>query len=372
MDVHDAANETVAQAVREHQTGNYRGGLALVLPLLRGKAKEKLSPPQERDAVKCASDSYRLLLDCKAALPYAQRLVALEQQLHGPRSMEHADALHKLCMVHAGLKAFPAARKAITEAFAIMDELGLQQHEWYGSMLLTSGRLVYQQERYKEALVTYNRAKVVLVQYKQGNAYGTLLSDMAFCHQELHQWNEAVACYKEVVEHMRNLYGTSHPEYAASLNNLAALFTDLKQYEEAIPRLEEVLAIFHKVYGDQHESTVVVALHLAFVKLQAQQSHRGDIDVGHKQRMCSSCGTVKEMMDACNGCRRAWYCDAECQMQHWATHRPLCDVCQHCGTVLTKILRCSRCKRAKYCNAECSKAHWSQHKADCVATTTKK
>jgi hypothetical protein len=29
-------------------------------------------------------------------------------------------------------------------------------------------------------------------------------------------------------------------------------------------------------------------------------------------------------------------CDAECQMEHWATHRPLCDGCQHCGTVLTK------------------------------------
>ena len=75
------------------------------------------------------------------------------------------------------------------------------------------------------------------------------------------------------------------------------------------------------------------------------------------------------MMDACNGCRRAWYCDAECQMQHWAAHMLLCDVCHHCNTVLTKILRCSRCKKAKYCNAECSKAHWSQHKTECVRLT---
>jgi hypothetical protein len=167
-------------------------------------------------------------------------------------------------------------------------------------------------------------------------------------------------------------YGTSHPEYAATLLNLARLFAHLKHYEEAIPRFKEVLAIFQKVYGDNHERTVVVAKDLAFVRQQAQQSLRGDINVGHNHRMCSQCGKVKEMMDSCNGCRRAWYCDAECQMQHWATHRPLCDVCQHCGTVLTKILRCSRCKKAKYCNAECSKAHWSRHKADCVAMQTKK
>ncbi len=36
-------------------------------------------------------------------------------------------------MVQAGL--FPAARKAIAKALAIMEELGLQQDEDYGSML---------------------------------------------------------------------------------------------------------------------------------------------------------------------------------------------------------------------------------------------
>jgi hypothetical protein len=190
---------------------------------------------------------------------------------------------------------------------------------------------------------------------------------------------------------MRNLHGASHPEYAT----LACLFAELKQYEDAISRLGEVLAIFQKVYGDQHESPVDVeqyedaisrleevlaifqkgysdqhespvdvAKGLAFVLEQAQQSHRGDIDVGHNHRLCSQCGKVKEMTDARNGCRRAWYCDAECQMQHWATHRPLCDVCHHCGTALTKILQCSRCKKAKDCNVECSKAHPSGLRGD--------
>jgi hypothetical protein len=62
-----------------------------------------------------------------------------------------------------------------------------------------------------------------------------------------------------------------------------------------------------------------------------------DIDVGHSHRMCSQCGKVKEKMEACSGCRRAWRCD-ECQTQHWPTHRLLCDRCHYCGTVLTKVL----------------------------------
>jgi hypothetical protein len=83
MDVHDSVAETIAQAEKELQAGNYRGGLALLLLLLRGKAKEKLSLQQECDAVDCASTCCRRLLDFKAALPHAHRCVALVQQLHG-------------------------------------------------------------------------------------------------------------------------------------------------------------------------------------------------------------------------------------------------------------------------------------------------
>jgi hypothetical protein len=115
--------------------------------------------------------------------------------------------------------------------------------------------------------------------YKQGDGYGALLNNMAICHQKLQQWNEAVACYKEAVEHRRNLFGTSHPEYATSLNNLARAVRLAQAVRGA--RFEEVLIIFQKVYGDQHERTVGVAEGLAFVRLQAQQSLRGDIDVGH-------------------------------------------------------------------------------------------
>jgi tetratricopeptide (TPR) repeat protein len=71
---------------------------------------------------------------------------------------------------------------------------------------------------------------------------------MAVCHQCLHQWNEAVACCKDAVEHLHNLYGTNH---ATALNNLAMLFDELKQYEEAIPRYDEALIIFQRVFGDR-------------------------------------------------------------------------------------------------------------------------
>jgi hypothetical protein len=47
-------------------------------PLLRPRAKEKLSPQEECDVVELLSSSYRHLSDSKAAMPHAQRRLALE------------------------------------------------------------------------------------------------------------------------------------------------------------------------------------------------------------------------------------------------------------------------------------------------------
>jgi tetratricopeptide (TPR) repeat protein len=187
----------------------------------------------------------------------------------------------------------------------------------------------------------------------------------------IYQWREAVACYKETVELDRTLHGTNHPQYATSLYNLAFLFDQLKHYEEAIPRYEEALIIHQNVFGHQGERSVILAQRLAAARQHVEQPNRDTIDVGHKYCMCNKCGKIKEKMEWCTGCRRVWYCDKECQLQHWATHKPLCNVCLHCDAVLTKMKRCSRCLKAKYCDAECSRAHWSEHKKDCVARSGK-
>jgi hypothetical protein len=128
---------------------------------------------------------YRSLLDFSAALP-VQRAVVLVSQHFGPRSLLHAAALKGLCLVQTGLKAFPAARRAIVEALAIMEELGHQQDEDYGSLRALGG-LDREQKRYKEVLAIYSKAKAVLVPHKEGNAYRALLNDMAICHVELQQ-----------------------------------------------------------------------------------------------------------------------------------------------------------------------------------------
>jgi tetratricopeptide (TPR) repeat protein len=378
MDVCAVAT-TLEQASDECRNCNYRGAVALLLPLL--PSQENLCMPQEVVTVLILSSAYRHLLDFNSALPHAERLVKLQKH-YFTRTLAHARSLEELCMVHTGLRTFSPALEAITEALSILDELGLQQEEDYGMMLSDLALLEHLQGRYKEALVIYDKAKAILLHYRDRKSYGALVSWMGESHKALQNWNEALACCKEAHEHCRSLYGNRHPEYATMLWNLALLFGELKQYEEAVPRLDEVHTIWQREFGDQHETTMTTLKVLTEARKLAERSRQLTksrrllkqanyvINPDPDFHMCTICGTVSEEMLAC-ACFRAWYCNTDCQLLDWSMHKLLCDVCFQCGTLVAKVKRCSGCKKAVYCNAECSKAHWPIHKKDCVAAAGK-
>lgn len=41
-------------------------------------------------------------------------------------------------------------------------------------------------------------------------------------------------------------------------------------------------------------------------------------------RECARCGAKGAKLRRCNECRSAWYCNAECQRQHWSSHQQTC------------------------------------------------
>ncbi len=66
---------------------------------------------------------------------------------------------------------------------------------------------------------------------------------------------------------------------------------------------------------------------------------------------------------ACGG-KNAW---------HYTPNLPVCYVsftqkqrCHQCALYIDKIQRCSKCKKAKYCNRECQQKAWPKHKKECL------
>ena len=40
-------------------------------------------------------------------------------------------------------------------------------------------------------------------------------------------------------------------------------------------------------------------------------------------------------------------------------------ICVQCGQMAPKMKRCTGCKRARYCDRECQKANWLTHRSEC-------
>jgi len=44
-----------------------------------------------------------------------------------------------------------------------------------------------------------------------------------------------------------------------------------------------------------------------------------------RKRKCSNCGKEAEKMKRCSSCGEAFYCDQQCQQQHWKEHKLICQ-----------------------------------------------
>src|SRR3990167_9344614 len=100
-------------------------------------------------------------------------------------------------------------------------ELGMEKSWNYGSLLLNLAKVDLDQQRWKEALEGFIKAKVVMDNFKEDHNYVVIVNDMAVCYRELNQWMEALQYYREAMELVRNIHGDQHPGYATSISNLA-------------------------------------------------------------------------------------------------------------------------------------------------------
>jgi tetratricopeptide (TPR) repeat protein len=370
------------KASKAAELGKHEEVTTLLLPLVRCKNKT-LSPSMKRDVFLYISRSFDMLYEYDSALIYMKKYQALTGKLFGIDSIEYVDSSYAVANIYMNMKMHISARTYATEGIAILEKCQFQKHRLYGNLHTLVGDIDREVKLFKEALVSYEKAETCFAAdevLRKNIEYGTVLNNMAICHQQLGDWNEALATYKIAAEQLsdavpnmlineRRRISPQHL-YAITLNNIALIYSEIKQYELAVPLFEKVYEIYKKLYGKEMGLTVAAKTNLDFVRFNMLKVRRDLIKVKYNYGMCNFCKKIKEDMDQCLGCCKVWYCNAECQLKHWEEHKPNCSVCSYCDTVVERpviIQFCSKCKKAKYCNAECQKNHWSEHKKICCS-----
>src|SRR3990167_4840758 len=309
---HNNVNDAIDSAAKLFQEGNYKGSIALLEPFLKGEKKKTLSPVQEYVVVAALGKSNELLGNHKAALLHVKRSVELSVQLYGKGSKDHALALNGLGQIETVLKDYKSAKKHFNDAGAIHKELGTEKSAEHGSLLLNRAKVDLDQQRWKEALEGYIKAKAVMENFKEDTNYGVIVNNMAFCYEELNQWTEALQYYREAVELARNSRGDQHPEYATCISNLACAYVCIKQPTIAIRLFEEALVIYKRVYGDKHPITIGTIKELAQARELEKKGRHLAPTIGDV-RMCNNCEKVSEEIVFQCSCKKVNYCNEECR-----------------------------------------------------------
>lgn len=282
-----------------YNKGQYRAALD---PLSRALEEMDVPPFFESDLNNLIGICHKFLCEYRVALPFHRRVLELAEKNVGKQSRGYVIVLLNLVDLNCKMKRFRDATRNTEQAVALLEDMGLQHEELYGQALMQFGDIQIEQERWKHALVEYQRTMLVLSNHKEGKMYGILINRMAICNSKLHRYNEADKFYNEYIVLSRRRHGAWHPEYAVSLFNLADMYLRIQLPLPAIPLLEHCLAIWTNTLGPDHPDTL--GAHRDFALARKGGADFRAIITGPYRR-CGCCHIIKtiaEMYGECGGC----------------------------------------------------------------------
>lgn len=138
-------------------------------------------------------------------------------------------------------------------------------------------------------------------------------------------------------------------------------------------------------------------------KYKITTGFKGRSNVYKMSKICGACSAgyginppFPKNGKLCQGCMNQYYCDRDCQLKDWHSHKSTCvemrksrekadkirgkvrepnyttqtrprvvKMCGSCGSALSKARLCGGCKSQHYCNQECQLNDWKNHKTVC-------
>jgi len=188
------------------------------------------------------------------ALPIAQRVLALAEQLRGPDHPEVATCLNNLAELYRALGRYADAEPLYKRARAIWEKAFGADDIDVGTALNNLALLYKAEGRLVEAEPLYRRALAIWEKELGPDDLetGRALSNLGELYRAQGRYAEAESLYKRSIEIREKALGPDHAAVATALNNLGLLKSVLGRYAEAEPLLKRALAIWESSLGLDH------------------------------------------------------------------------------------------------------------------------
>jgi tetratricopeptide (TPR) repeat protein len=344
------------------QKGKYDAARDQLLPIV-GKP---IGPYDEQRMAVMLGTCYAQLADYSTGCPFANRSLQLAAKLFGTKSNQYHRSIDCLCSYYGRAPNVKPAM-SLEAAYANLKGRNAIVHCVHVRVVfLLAKDIIAQSSDYTKALSLFEEALVISRMCAAPcNRLLRTLIEVGRCHIELGEYAIAWSTFKEAQSIATSKRG-------AILCGMARICYDLKQYEHCMRFLEEAKPICAAAQDDDADYTEWIAATWVLARNNSCIVDRTTINVGHDVRMCTWCAHISDQVRLC-ACKRAWYCNEECQREDWyAQHWLNCIVCAQCERIIAPedkeaIRACKRCgnKSARYCNIKCMGAHWPTHRKVC-------
>jgi CHAT domain-containing protein/tetratricopeptide (TPR) repeat protein len=200
-----------------------------------------------------------------AAVPIAERYVALARKKHGEQHTEFATAISWLALVYDALGRYAEAEPLHKRSLAIREKALGAEHPDVGISLNNLAELYQDQGRYAEAEPLLKRA-LAIREKALGSEHADVaasLNNLAALYEDQGRYAEAEPLYKRSLAIYEKVYGLDHTLVAIALNNLAQLYWAQRRNAEAEPLYKRALAVKEKALGLDHPSVATALNNLA-------------------------------------------------------------------------------------------------------------
>lgn len=201
----------------------------------------------------------------EAALPLAERVLALMEQARGPGHPEVAIAVNNLAELYRLKGDYARAEPLYLRALAIQEKLADTGQAALATTLSNLAELYKDQGNYVRAEPLQHRALAIREKVfgRDHSAVAIALNNFADLYRSKGDYARAEPLYQRALAIYLKVSGAEHADVALVLNNLAALYQYKGDYARAEPLYLRALAIREKTLGPQHSDVAITLNNLA-------------------------------------------------------------------------------------------------------------